>query len=324
MKKPAKSKQLDLAIDRDYAAEQTLALEKRMGKLICIRQLRDDATLGDEFFKLAQALILCSLPYSRTDETKITRKTRLSNGAILYVTFTAGRANIPLPFGADRQLFAWMIDKALRQGSPLVSWSSAAEYLREIGKSPYGNNAVDLKERFNRVSGLSIMIERVSGGGERGGSYPVIERWNLPASIDMYSDDREHVALTEGGKGFGFLLSGPLWAEIKAHHVVLPRQLWLSSRGSWRLQDATLWLYYRCYQAQSETIITWDSLREQFPPDRSNTWRLKALFKQAVKEVLVVWPEAQITVMKTGLLVNKTKVALLPDNPAMNRVRRLK
>jgi hypothetical protein len=70
--------------------------------------------------------------------------------------------------------------------------------------------------------------------------------------------------------------------------------------------------------------VPWDSLHEQFPPDDSNSWRLKALFEQAVKELHIVWPEAQVTVVETGLLVNKAKMPLLPDNPTMNRVRRLK
>jgi len=314
--------QLTLDGTRDYLAEENAAIDRRITKLVSIRQLRDDETLGDEFFKLAQILILCALPYSPTDETKITRRCRLSDGTKLSVTFSAMREGVSMPFGADRQLLAWMFDSALREGSPIVKWKSALQYQKDTGKTKAGKNNRDLKERFARLSGLGIVIER--NGGETGASLLVIEKWNLPSSIDKHAETRERVALTEGGKGYGFQLGSHLWEEIRKHHVVLPRQLWINSSKSWRIQDASLWLYYRCYSAQSTSRVGWALLAEQFPPDKSNTWRLESLFERAVKELRVIWPEAPVAVTKEGLVFTKATVPLLPDNPSVNRVRKLK
>jgi len=42
-------------------------------------------------------------------------------------------------------------------------------------------------------------------------------------------------------------------------------------------QDILLWMFYRCYSAQTESLIPWNETRQQLPQDDSNPWRLKNL-----------------------------------------------
>lgn len=309
---------------RDYTSERTRALSKRALEVAEIRESRDSGTLGEEVFKLAQAMILCTLPYRPTSEVKITRRARLGDGSTLLVTFMAARDGVPMAYGSDRKLLTWMFDKAIQSDSPFVPWKNASEYNKETGINDSGKNLRDLRERFRRISGLVISIERRTADGEKGKTVPVIEEFNLPASVASIEAEKQGQGrLPELNDAYGFKLNESLWKDIKKHNVAIPRQLWLRTKGSAQLQDILLWLFYRCYSAQSESLIPWDGIRQQLPQDDTNPWRLKQMMKTAVKELSIIWPEARVEVLKNGLLVNRALAGMLPDDDQMNRKRRL-
>ncbi len=93
---------------RDYAKERKLATESTIQRVVEFRDDCNTGALGDEVISLAQALILCTLPYRPTEERQVVRSARLSDGSTLRVTFTAGITGVELAFGNDRQLRAWL------------------------------------------------------------------------------------------------------------------------------------------------------------------------------------------------------------------------
>ncbi len=309
---------------RNYTEERTKATSKRALDVAEIREARDSGSLGDEVFKLAQAMILCTLPYRPTTEVKITRKARLGDGSTLIVTFIAARDGVPMAFGSDRKLLTWMFDKAIQSDSSFVPWKKATEYSRETGINDSGKNFRDLRDRFRRLSGLVISIERRTAAGEKGKTVPVIEEFNLPPSVaSLEAEEMGQGRLPELAEVYGFRLNESLWKDIKRHNVAIPRELWLRTKGSAQLQDILLWMFYRCYSAQSESVVPWDGIRQQLPQDDSNPWRLKQLVKTAVMELRLIWPQARVEVVKEGLLVNRALAGILPDDEQMNRRRRL-
>ncbi len=98
---------------RNYAKEREAALANSVDRVVGLRDDRDTGILGDEVIKMAQALILCTLPYRPTAERQVVRSARLSDGSTLRVTFTAGINGIDMAFGNDRHLMAWLFDKAI-------------------------------------------------------------------------------------------------------------------------------------------------------------------------------------------------------------------
>jgi len=309
---------------RNYTEERTKATSRRALDVAEIREARDSGSLGDEVFKLAQAMILCTLPYRPTTEVKITRKARLGDGSTLIVTFIAARDGVPMAFGSDRKLLTWMFDKAIQSDSSFVPWKKATEYSRETGINDSGKNFRDLRDRFRRLSGLVISIERRTAAGEKGKTVPVIEEFNLPPSVaSLEAEEMGQGRLPELAEVYGFRLNESLWKDIKRHNVAIPRELWLRTKGSAQLQDILLWMFYRCYSAQSESVVPWDGIRQQLPQDDSNPWRLKQLVKTAVMELRLIWPQARVEVVKEGLLVNRALAGILPDDEQMNRRRRL-
>lgn len=309
---------------RDYVAERRAAREKKALRVASLADDRNTGKLGDEVIKIAQAMILCTLPYRATDKNKITRSARLGDGSILYVTFTAGMRDVPLPFGADRKLLAWIFDRAISSNSPFIPWNSAAEYQDEIGQSRGGKNNRELRERFRRISGLVISIERKTQTAQADQFFTVVEKSYLPASIKDDSDDDDALqqSLPELADRYGFVLTRMLFDDIRKHHVAVPRSLWLQNKGSSHVHDLLLWLYYRCYAAQSESVIPWDSLREMFPDDDSNDRRLRQNAEQAIKELRILWPTVRIDTVPEGVWVNRAAQGMLPDDVDRNRIRR--
>jgi hypothetical protein len=104
---------------RDRAAENKLAKGKQALRLGQLMDDRNTGRLGDEVLKIAQAMLLCTLPYSATSENHITRTARLGDGSTLTVTFSTGIPDVPLPFGSDRKLLAWVFDRAINSESPV-------------------------------------------------------------------------------------------------------------------------------------------------------------------------------------------------------------
>ncbi len=316
-------------IDRDYTKESKLAIARRVAKIVEIRTTRDDGSLGAEMFKLAQILLLCGLPYSSTDHTKLSRRSRLSDGSWLHVTFTAQRDGVKMPFGADRRFLTYLFHKALQSNSRRVEWASASSYLQEMGLTTCGKNMNDLRKRFARIAGLSIVIERRGSRDTDGGvSVPVISRWNMPWMREMaksfeFEEETTAIEPTSGERNHFFIIGEELWADIQKHNVVLPKSLWLATKGSWRQQDALLWLFYRCYCARSESMIPWDSVRQQFPQDVGNKWRVKQVFEAAIKEMKIIWPEAQARISRDGVIVDQATQTFLPEDPQMKRVLRV-
>ena len=75
---------------RDRQNEESQSKERFVEELVKLREKRDAGTLGMQMTQIAQAMVLCGLPYSPTKETKIVRRARMGDGSTVSVTFSAG------------------------------------------------------------------------------------------------------------------------------------------------------------------------------------------------------------------------------------------
>lgn len=308
---------------RNRLAETKRAQSRSVGRITELAAARHDGSLGDEYIKLAQVLLMCSLPHSRTDKPHVVRKARLGDGTYLNVTLSAMNSNVPLPFGRDRKLLAWLIDRAIRNDNPFVPWSAAAEYQREMGIPEGGKSNKELQARFSRIASLGINIERTGNGVKRTRAYAVLSDSMLPQSITGYAPETRQLALSGMENRFGIQLSTELFDDIRRYNYALPRMLWQTLTGPSQVQDIVLWLFVRAYAASSETIVPWAALLEQFGSEDSNPRRLKMHAREALRTLNTLWPEARLAEDEEGIRVQKIKAPLLPDDPTKKRVRRL-
>lgn len=310
--------------ERNYRTERRSASIRAIDRVVALAVARHDQSLGEEYIKLAQALILCTLPYSPTTSTRIVRRARLGDGSYLTVTFAAITEGVGMPYGADRKLLHWLIDRAIRADDPYVPWSSIMEFQREMGIQQGGRTNRQIRERFARIAGLVIQIKRPMSDGTGLDTFPIISKSYLPNSIVPRTlDSATQAPLPELGERYGVLLHGPLFEDLKRHKAVMPRRLWLELEGPTPVQDLVLWLFYRCYSAASETVIPWSALQEQFPTDDSNHNRLKQHTRTAIKTLKTLWPGVRLEHLQQGVLVDRALAPMLDDDSTKNRQRRL-
>ena len=307
---------------RDLPREGREAKNRLAETLAILRQKREEGKFDEDVMQLSQALILCGLPYERTSQTKITRSARLGDGSTVYVTFsTALKAG--MPYGSDRSLLHFILDKAVKSDSPFVSWSKASEFLEAMEMAAGGKNRRDLRERFERLRGLTIGVERKTSRGSSATILPVIRKSHLPTSIDVNAErgGQDLLPLSEPVV-YGLELDEHYFEELKRYHVPTPAAIIRATRQRSQLQDLMVWLHFRCYAAQSVSVIPWDHLRQQLWQDDSNVWRIKSRFKEAILALRVIWPEFEAAVLKEGLQVGPPRFGryLIPKGGAVRRL----
>lgn len=317
---------------RNRTAELVAASNRQALRLGSLVDARNTGESAREVIIIAHALILCTLPYSPTDEHSIVRKARLGDGSTLRVTFSTGIEGVPLPYGSDRKLLLWILDRAYRRKSREISWDSAREYQREMGLSHGGKGNRNLQASFRRLAGLNINIERANGTSVWGANRSIIENYHLPKSIRGF-DDAAQICLAgiPAHRDYRIQVNERLFNEMNEFNCAVPRLLWnhakliespRGSRGiaSARAHDLLIFLFVRCYAARSESVIPWESLAEQVSSD-SNPRRLKAQACEAIRFLKHFWPGCQIEPVASGILVNRATSALHPDDPSVKRSR---
>lgn len=306
---------------RDRQAEDFSSKDRLIQDLVRIREKRDAGELGIQMTQIAQAMVLCGLPYSPTKETKITRRARLGDGSTVAVTFSAGLDGIEMPYGSDRTLLHWMIDKAIKTKSPIVTWDTATEFLKDVGMADSGKNRKDLKQRYLRLTGLTIGVVR-KGSSESTVLVPFIEESHLPTSVDIKSARTGQALLHLDSPTFGFRLGERIFKEILQYHVPVPFELLQATKKKSQLQDHLIFLYWRSFSAQSETLIPWESLRQQLWQEDSVASRIRTRFREAITVFKTIWPELNAEAEKAGLRIGPPKKGMhfLPQARAVRRL----
>lgn len=305
--------------NRDRKDESQKAQHRMAARLMELHeQRRDDA--WHELIMVAHCLIVCGLPYSATDARQITRKARMADGSHVMVTFTAAIPGVNLPFGSDRTLLHWMVGRAIQSRSPMVTWRTAREFLRDAGMNEdSGKNIQDLRNRYRRLSGLAITVQRKTNQGESTLILPIIEESHLPSSLDLRKEGRGEQPLMDDSHGFR--LNARFFNEVLAHHIPMPWELIKQTRKQSQLQDLLMFLAWRAFSAKSQSLISWDRLREQLWQEDSNPRRIRSRFKEAIQAMQMIWPEFKAEADLEGLSIYPIKgQALLPHGELLKRV----
>jgi hypothetical protein len=307
---------------RDRQAEDLVSKDRFVEELVRLREKRDAGALGVQMTQIAQAMVLCGLPYSPTKETKIVRRARLGDGSTVSVTFSAGLDGIGMPYGSDRTLLHWMIDRAIKTKSAIVSWDTATEFLKDVGMADSGKNRKDLKQRYLRLTGLTIGVVRKGSTEESTVLVPFIEESHLPTSVDIKSAKSGQALLRLDSPTFGFRLGERIFREILQYHVPVPFELLQATKKKSQLQDHLIFLYWRSFSAQTETLIPWESLREQLWQEDSVASRIRIRFKEAISVFKTIWPELNAEAEKAGLRIGPPRGGMhfLPQARAVRRL----
>lgn len=226
----------------------------------------------------------------------------------------------PLPYGTTpRLVMVHLSSEAIRMQSRRV----------EIG---------DSMRQFLLTLGMG------DGGGPRGG-YTTVRRQieSLAAcrlSIGMHSEGKVVTVDAKPIKRFeawlhpednqptlwpGFMELSPEFYDTLTHHAVpLDYRALSALKHSALALDIYTWLAHRLCRITSNrgVMLSWQNLRDQFGQEYSNPKDFKREFREVLRQVLVVYPDARLEEIDGGLMlkqspppISKTSVAFtLPSS----------
>jgi Plasmid encoded RepA protein len=279
----------------NYRSEEKIAQAKMQERMLSHRQNRNAGEHG-KIVQMSTTLVLAGLPYRPTDEVEIVRSARTARGFERTTFYALGKnadgSRVPMPFGSDRTLIHWAIDMAIKRNHPFVPLSAARTFLDSMGFSVGGKSYILLRESLNRISGLAIVVERPDDDDRR--VMVVISHALLP---------RHEKIETINSRPPGILFGADFFAEITKRHVPFLWPVLKTLHKKPQMQDFVLFLHRRCSDANSESFIPWEMLREQLWQADTNPWRLRIRMAVAIDLFKIAWPELNAVATTEGLKI---------------------
>lgn len=261
---------------------------------------------GDLGF-LARALVMATLPHSDPKTDRFERK----NGDYT-LTITALQDGLGIPYGSlPRLVMAWICTEATRtQSRDLVLGDSLSDWMRQLGLSPTGgrNGSITrLRDQMHRLFGCAFSIGYADSEGAAGINTLVASRYSLWWN-DKQPGQRSLFPST-------LYLSEDFYREITEHPVPLDMRALRMLKRSPLALDIYAWLNWRLFRVKKPVCIPWESLQTQFgagyPLDTARGKAdFKRKFKDAMRKVSLVLPEARVGEASSGLLLKPGKPAI--------------
>ncbi|MFI8977316.1 replication protein RepA [Nocardia asteroides] len=257
---------------------------------------------------LASLFTQTSLPYR--DPGDVPHWTRRSGALVLTVqpgiTMDAdGNArSLGYPYGTiPRLLLTWMSTEAVRTRSrELILGDSLAAFMRDLNMQSTGgrNGTISrFKQQMERLFMASLSV-KFEGRADRqiGGRLSVASSYDLWWSGSGPDKQRSLMPST-------VRLSQDFYDEVTTHPVPLDLNALRALRGSPMRLDIYAWLTRRFSYLQTPTTISWRTLQAQFGSNLADTpqgrRRFRIDFDRHLRQVLVVYSDADVSVSATGL-----------------------
>jgi hypothetical protein len=212
---------------------------------------------------------------------------------------SGGFVEVGLPFGARARLLLLHLSAiAVKTQSPVVEVSdSFTAFARDLGLSTGGRNLRTLRDQINRMSVVSMRLAKMNDQYAevfQGSVFRrlVAETPNDPRQIPLWASEVE--------------FSHEYYESLVRNAVPLRREAIQALKHSSRAMDIYSYLAHRLYRVEKPLTLSWSSLSYQFgdPGKPNRMW--KSAFKAALKQVLVVYPEAKVEPVYGGIVLKQS------------------
>ena len=200
-----------------------------------------------------------------------------------------------------RLVLIWISSRAVQTRSPVLELGrSLTDFMRELGLKPTGgkNGTITrLRDQMERLLKARLSVE-VKDGDDRdtAAQISVALRWDLFWGKDETQDPLLPSTIQ---------LSTDFFNEIIQHPVPLNMAALSALRGSPMRLDIYSWLTWRMSKLHRPTVIPWPSLMLQFGSNlaatRQGRQQFRRDFERHLREVLAVYPGANVEALDTGL-----------------------
>ncbi len=329
---------------RNRDSEENRAQMKLIDFIGTLRDQRDHGGMN-EMWQVAQALIVCGLPYDEVKATQWQKKARLGDGSELRVSFAATQKGVALPFGQDRGPLYYLINCAIRKykqieeslpgdiddaekqkrldSARFVEWETAADYLDVMGKRKDGAQYKALKARLQRLRFCAISVLRTTKDGDESLVAPMVRASRLPRWARTSPSEEPGVltiasASERSRQPCGFELGNEFFHDIVKFHGPVPEDVIRTLLTRPKYLDLFILMQWRAFAAKTDSFIPFNDLREQIGTSDTNDSRLASDLR---KTILLVrgtgWKEFRAEVRVSR---NKNRASGLLIGPPLNGV----
>jgi hypothetical protein len=264
---------------------------------------QEEARAAGTIAYMARVLVQVTMPHSDPKSLRVER----TNGTLTVRMTAMGEG---LPYGSiPRLLMAWMTTEAVRSRERhLVLGSTLTEFLERLELWRSGGPRGDiprLRRQMLRTFSTAISAMDSSAERDQGSVLPVASSWDLwwnakaPEQMGLIPS-----SVTLGQEFFDAAISSPVPVDMRALQALRRSPLAL---------DLYCWLTYRYSYLRKDVAVPWEALHAQFGADYSRIRKFREKAREALADVVAVYPAARFEATTVGLL-------LKPSAPHVKRL----
>lgn len=250
-------------------------------------------------------LAICGLPYKRLP-TEVREFERKQGNMALDVSAGSlrddqGRPHDqPLPFGPKARLILMhLCSQAVYTKSPTIDLNDTfTGFVRELGFNDSGGPRGALTAFKHQLNALAACTMKLSvwqpGVGVRTERITPIKSFDLWLSQNMHQRALWPSSLT---------FSLDFYESLKAHALPVNIRAVRAFANSARTLDAYYWLGYRVTRLNSETLISWEHLAQQFGDGYARPRDFRLAFAKDITKIKELFPKLPVTATEQGLML---------------------
>jgi hypothetical protein len=295
----------------DEAASTNGSLSRTTQRLLdAAEALRQGDPFGLDF--LHTVLTQTGLPFRNPGEARTWERQqgnaalRIEAGAVADPR-TGGFRSVGVPFGEKARLvLIHLTGEALRTGSPVVEVAdSLTAYVRELGLPTDGRTIGTVKEQLTRLSAATVRLAYFADGRAAQVNAALVK------GLDLWAprDPKQRVLWPSTVR-----LSDDYFASIQSHAVPLARPAIRALAHSALALDAYCWLAQRLHRVPTgkPQPVSWAALRDQFGQGFARERDFRRQFRETLRVVLTVYPDAKVEDTDEGLLLHRSRSPVAP------------
>ncbi|WP_323018028.1 replication protein RepA [Castellaniella sp.] len=252
---------------------------------------------GDDMAFTHAILCQVGLPRAKVQGHEFMRRSGAAWVSVQAGWLDEGRGPVQqlVPYGAmPRLALAWISTYAVRHGTREIPiGDSASAFLRSMGTDMGGRRYRTLRAQMHALAACRLQL------GFKGRTFndqPVEQ-------FDAWIADRDS---TQRSLWPGLMvLSESYYRELRESAVPLDNRALQALRGSALALDVYAWLAHRLHRLEGHrALLHWKPLREQFAQEytgKTAATDFKKSFLAALQKVLVVYPQAEVRVVRGGV-----------------------
>lgn len=227
---------------------------------------------------------------------------------------------VGVPYGTKaRLIMIYFQTEAVRTRSRLVDLGpTMASWLKKMGLSTSGGprgSYAPVREQALRIARCEFTMRF-----ERGTSEARLSDQRIVDGMSLWRDDStEDDLFRTGGEWVRHVkLSDAFYDHLMEHAVPLSEEAISRLKHSSLALDLYVWLTYRLHALKKETTVPWHALSDHFGSESGHR-QLAFRLKDVLKDVLAVYPEADVEASGKGLILRPSR----PSVPTSSVVVRL-